>query len=195
MINCIEKTFHLKLSRSQKNKIQQQDQQGHSNRIRFCKWLKTYLQIPLVEEEVWKKIKDNIGKFVKLNHSVKEVLLKLQMNYDLVLLTNGGEENQKKKIRHSGLYEFFPSNKIFISGALGYSKPDPRIFQTIEDRFPSTVQFYMIGDHLENDILGAMRFGWKAIFLNPNSQSIDNENVKAIANLLELKKALDEFRN
>ena len=167
MLDCIEEVFNIQLNSEQKKVIEEKDQQGHSDRMEFSKWLKTCLDLNLPIDLIWEKIKNNIGYFVQLNQNANEVLRQLQKHYELVLLTNGGTENQKRKIQQTGLYQFFPSDRIFISEKLGFSKPDSEAFQIVQNQFPLTQQFIMIGDHYEKDILGAKNFGWEAIYLNP----------------------------
>jgi len=193
-LDCIEKLFNLSLTPLQKKSIQRKDEQGHSDRIQFCNWLKSFLDLSFDEDEIWRIVKSNIGKFVQLNKNVKELLGQLQKEYTLVLLTNGGTENQQLKINHTGLNDFFSSDKILISASIGFSKPDPEAFQMVEKLFHQKTQFYMIGDHWEKDILGAKNKGWKAIYLNADSKHSEMENVKIISSLLELKPALNELR-
>ena len=95
-------------------------------------------------------------------------------------MTNGGTENQNRKIKQTGLNQFFPTNRIFISEEMGCRKPDPEAFQMVQNQFPSVNQFIMIGDHFEKDILGAKIFGWEAIYLNP---------------LKDLNQIIDELRH
>jgi len=167
MLNCIENLFDIQLTFSQKMAIEEKDKKGHSDRMDFCKWLKPYLNLNQSVEFIWETIKTNIGYFVKLNQNAKGVLQQLQDDYELVLLTNGGTENQKRKINQTGLNQFFPTNRIFISEKIGCRKPDSAAFQMVQNQFPLANQFIMIGDHFEKDILGAKNFGWEAIYLNP----------------------------
>ena len=165
IINCIEKLFDMQLTAQQKSAIEEKDEQGHSNRLEFCKWLKTYLNLNQSVDSIWKKIKNNLGYFVKLNQHADEVLHQLQKNHELVLLTNGGTENQNRKIKETGLNQFFPTNRIFISEKMGCRKPERKAFQIVQNQFPSASQFIMIGDHFKKDILGAKNFGWVILFM------------------------------
>lgn len=193
MLDCIEKVFKVDLSIAQKKEIEQQDEQGHSDRLPFCKWLKLFLKVPLQEKEIWDLIRKNIADFVRLDKDATSILSELQKKYELVVLTNGGTENQKRKIVKTGLNHFFSFEKIFISQAIGYDKPNPKAFQKVAAHFDSNASFFMIGDHWENDVLGAQKFGWKAIYVNPTSQHSAMENVKIIPSLQSLNKALNEF--
>jgi len=164
MVLCIQSIFNIPLNPTQQQLIERQDKEGYANRMDFCQWLKNFFSIPLSVDTIWHSIKTNIGYFVNLNAHARQVLQQLQYQHELVLLTNGGTENQLRKIHQTGLNEFFPSNKIFISEALGCQKPNPTIFQIVQNQFPMHSAFYMIGDHWENDILGALQCGWKTIY-------------------------------
>ena len=166
MLHCIENLFKVQLSVAQKKAIQLKDAQGHSDRIVFCEWLRIYLELSVPASTIWSKIKENIGFFVKLNKGVIPMLKQLKSQYELVLLTNGGTSNQQRKIRQTGLDRFFTTDKTFISESIGFSKPDPRAFQIIQNQFKTKCSFCMVGDHWEKDILGALHFGWKAIYVN-----------------------------
>lgn len=193
MVVCIEKLFGLYLSDFQKENIHRQDGEGHSDRKTFCKWLKSFLNIDLHEEIIWKLISDNIGNYVCLNSYAKDTLVFLKKEYELTLLTNGGGENQKRKIEHTGLTKFFPKGRIFISGEIGYSKPDQRIFQFVEDQLGKENQYCMIGDHFENDIIGAKKYGWQTIYLSPEEKYSIKNDVVYIPSLSKLNKALNEL--
>ena len=194
MVNCIEKVFDIQLTRQQKVMIEKKDEQGHSDRIAFCQWLKIFLNLNESSDLIWENIKNNIGFFVKLNPHTISTLSLLQNEYELVLLTNGGTENQKRKIIQTGLSQFFSSNRIFISEAIGFSKPNSEAFQIVQNQFSSIQQFIMIGDHFEKDILGAKNFGWEAIYLNSNNYPKD-ENALTISSLKDLKQILHELRH
>ena len=98
MLDCIASIFKLKLTAPQKKAIEKQDGQGHVDRIFFCSWLKSFLAIPLEVNHIWELIRQNIGRFVTLDIHAEMILSQAQMEYELVLLTNGGIENQNRKI-------------------------------------------------------------------------------------------------
>lgn len=193
MLDCIASIFKLKLTAPQKKAIEKQDGQGHVDRIFFCSWLKSFLAIPLEVNHIWELIRQNIGRFVTLDIHAEMILSQAQMEYELVLLTNGGIENQNRKITQTKLNRFFTKDRIFISEAIGYQKPNLKIFQWVANQFDENRSFVMIGNHWENDILGAQQFGWKAVYINSEKQDSKTENVKIISSLLSLNKALNEL--
>lgn len=192
MLHCIENTFKIQLSDAQKHEIQLKDAQGHSNRKHFCNWLRTFLKLPKETNQIWQLLRKNIGYYVTPAKEAKAVLRGLQSHHKMALLTNGGTENQTRKIAQTGINEFFPPNRIFISEQIGHKKPDPEAFQIVQDQFKDAQSFYMIGDHWEKDILGALKFGWKPVYLNPDAPSQLPEGVRAIQSLKELSTMLNE---
>jgi len=178
----------------QESEIERKDNEGHSNRIQFCDWLKRYLNLAQPVDIIWEKISKNIGFFVELNHDVEKILPRLQINYRLVLLTNGGTENQRNKIKQTGLDQFFAEDLIFISEEVGCRKPDASIFHMVQDRFTSNDQFIMIGDHFEKDILAAKKIGWETIHLSPQKKKTDDFYL-SISTLSDLIPTLHELTN
>jgi len=193
MLDCIEYIFGIQLSNSQKNAIQQQDEQGHSNRIHFCQWLQTFLNIPTKVSTIWTLISKNIGQFVTINAMTNSVLSTLQTKYECILLTNGGIKNQQNKITQTRLHHFFPSSHIFISEALGCKKPEREIFQLVENQFETATRFCMIGDHWEKDILGAANAGWYGVHLTSKPQLTNCEKIASITSLNMLEDVLNKW--
>ena len=85
---------------------------------------------------------------------------------NLVLLTNGPTDHQLKKIHSLNLNKWFTSEKIFISEDTGVKKPEQKAFINVERLFSNTSpsKFWMIGDDLHNDILGAKQRNWNTVY-------------------------------
>lgn len=113
---------------------------------------------------------------------------------NLVLLTNGPTDHQLKKIHSLNLYKWFTSERIFISESIGVKKPEHEAFINVEKLFPNTSpsKFWMIGDDLHNDILGAKRRNWNTVYFKyeKNLQSLMSSPLSTPNQLLE--KLLDE---
>jgi putative hydrolase of the HAD superfamily len=91
----------------------------------------------------------------------------------LALLTNGPYEHQRMKIDQLGLTRWVPKEHIFISGAIGSAKPAPEAFLIVEKtlRLGKEKTVY-IGDSFENDVAGAKRVGWNAIWMNHRKKEL-----------------------
>ncbi|MWV46970.1 HAD-IA family hydrolase [Paenibacillus sp. HJL G12] len=83
------------------------------------------------------------------------------------LITNGPAEHQMAKIKALAMDRVIQPENIFISGAVGYDKPDPRLFTQVNEVTGTTAanSFY-IGDSWRNDVVGALEAGWNAFWFN-----------------------------
>jgi len=118
----------------------------------------------------------------------KEVLDYLKVNYKLHVITNGFAEVQSKKLSNSGIADYFTS--ITNSEMAGVKKPHPKIYEhAMALANTNKKNAIMIGDCLDADIKGAIDFGIKAIFFNPDKKDVPL-NVPSVNHLLELKDIL-----
>jgi putative hydrolase of the HAD superfamily len=61
---------------------------------------------------------------------------------------------------------------VFVSSEIGYSKPDPRFFQGVEERLGVLpAQIALIGDDEVADVQGATSAGWRAIRIDRAGES------------------------
>lgn len=83
------------------------------------------------------------------------------------IITNGPYRHQLRKIRTMGLVDWFELEHVLISGQVGITKPNPAIFQLMEERLGmSGEDICYLGDSFENDVVGAKAANWKAIWFN-----------------------------
>lgn len=83
------------------------------------------------------------------------------------IITNGPYRHQLRKIRTMGLVNWFELVHVLISGQVGITKPNPAIFQLMEERLGmSGEDICYLGDLFENDVVGAKAMNWKAIWFN-----------------------------
>lgn len=108
-------------------------------------------------------------------------------NYALHIITNGFNEVQFIKLTESGLLPYFLT--ITTSEHAGYNKPDEKIFEhALAQAAAKKHESIMIGDNIEADIFGAIKFGIDAIWFNPNKDvHQSNERFHTIHHLLELE--------
>ncbi len=125
----------------------------------------------------------------KNNHLLEGTLDLLNLfkgKYRLHIITNGFEEVQHKKMKSSGIHDYFET--ITTSEEAGVKKPHPQIFQTAIDKSGADVsRSVMIGDNLEADIVGAHNFGLHVIYLSPETKSkqIQYPQVQKLKELLD----------
>lgn len=88
------------------------------------------------------------------------------------VLTNGPSEFQRRKLEVSGLGPELDA--IAISGELGVAKPDPQAFaKALELLGTRAEETAMVGDSLENDVLGGLGAGLAAVVWMPGARSGD----------------------
>jgi putative hydrolase of the HAD superfamily len=59
---------------------------------------------------------------------------------------------------------------VFVSSEVGYSKPDPRFFRTVQQQLGvDPEQIALVGDDEACDVQAAIAAGWRAIHLDRNS--------------------------
>ncbi len=86
--------------------------------------------------------------------------------YPMHLITNGFEETQHLKLRHSGIADYF--SHVVTSESAGCLKPQRAIFDYALQRSGCTAEeALMVGDALEIDILGARNAGMDQVYFNP----------------------------
>lgn len=94
-----------------------------------------------------------------------EALERLQtLGIVLGLVTNGTVRSQGQKLDVLGLRGYF--HVIVVSEAVGVKKPHPAIFQhALAGVGIPAEHAWFVGDHPENDILGASRAGLRTVWL------------------------------
>jgi putative hydrolase of the HAD superfamily len=88
-----------------------------------------------------------------------------QKEYKMHLITNGFESVQFKKIKNSGLQDYFI--EVITSEASNSLKPQKEIFEyALKNANASVEKSIMIGDNESADIQGGINMGMDTIFVN-----------------------------
>ncbi len=73
---------------------------------------------------------------------------------------------------------------LFYSSAVGFSKPDPRFFDAVAKQLELRPnQILLVGDDLENDLIGARAAGWHALLIDRDRR---NPSAEVIHSLIEI---------
>ena len=105
-----------------------------------------------------------------------EMCERLCKMHELYIVTNGVESIQKGRFSRLSLDKYF--KEIFISGEIGYDKPDVRFFEEVERRIAVTgkrlnkEKTLIVGDSLTSDIAGGRAYGIDTCFYSPNKKDI-----------------------
>lgn len=92
------------------------------------------------------------------------MLSRLSKRFMIGAISNGFKDTQYRKLSNSGLGRYI--SRIIISDEAGIQKPDAGIFAYTVSETGATGTPLMVGDSVDNDILGALGAGWKAIWFN-----------------------------
>ncbi|NWL90367.1 haloacid dehalogenase [Paenibacillus sp. 79R4] len=124
-----------------------------------------------------------------------QILQELKGKVKLLLLTNGCPALQQEKLdgvpELSGYFD-----KIIISGSFGKGKPDSTIFRhALEQLGTEPEETLMVGDKLTTDIRGALSVGIKAVWINRDEKTRNDEIVPnyEISHLSQLHQIMDEL--
>ena len=97
----------------------------------------------------------------------RELLTKLQNDYEIYIITNGIASVQRGRMGASTIKDLY--KKLYISEEMGYEKPDIRYFERV---FSNIENFdknraLIIGDSLSSDIKGAVNCGVDSCYFTP----------------------------
>ena len=139
-------------------------------------------------ENIWEDYLQRCPKKTNLMPHAKEVCASLSTEYDLHIVTNGFEQTQHTKVDFSGLRSYFLN--ITTSECVGLPKPNPEISHlALEKAQAKPEECVMIGDNLQNDVLGALNMGIDAVWYNPEQLVAPKE----LTEIRSLKEVLDLF--
>ncbi|EUJ25737.1 HAD-hydrolase yfnB [Listeria floridensis FSL S10-1187] len=129
----------------------------------------------------------------ELIDGAKPLIETLYQKHDLYIVTNGVSKTQYRRLRDSGMDQYFQG--IFVSEDTGYQKPMPEYFEYCFERIPGFAleKSLIIGDSLSSDIRGANLVGLDSCWFNPHgltNQSANNptfeiNNLSALAAIVE----------
>ncbi|WP_334329211.1 YjjG family noncanonical pyrimidine nucleotidase [Companilactobacillus sp. HBUAS59699] len=132
--------------------------------------------------------------FYTLNGAEKLLQDLKKQNLTLLVGTNGIKHTQIDRLNGSGLDKYF--DHYFISGDIGFNKPDKRFFVPIFKAYPdlSKGNTIMIGDSMKSDILGSRSAGLKNIWFNPKyaANNFDFKPTFEVHNYREIEEILKD---
>lgn len=115
-------------------------------------------------------IKENL-EMIDYDEKLVSLIERLARRYRLAIVTNGPGDITMDKIIRIGIGHLFDSDSVFISEKIGFSKPDPRIFNLVLEKNEVTAEeAIFIGDSWAADIVGPMEIGIGTIWINNNNQ-------------------------
>ncbi|MCF6136256.1 HAD family hydrolase [Pseudalkalibacillus berkeleyi] len=116
---------------------------------------------------------------------LKEGLLKLKEEAEVVLVTNSEEDDVQRLLLELDLDEIFPE----IVPLAQKPVQTKEIFQNLMKKYgASPGETISIGDNLINEIAPALLLGMKTIYIQPTGIELEHDNLKVVNGLEELFK-------
>jgi 2-haloacid dehalogenase len=143
----------------------------------------------IVDGMQWEKAyRELLGNGGQLMEGALEVCQSLSKSHRLFIITNGITQTQIKRLRKSGLYEFFED--IFDSQSIGYQKPSKEFFNYVMSHIKDfeIKKALIIGDSLQADIKGGQLSGIHTCWINRQLEQNDGDiqSTYTIRNLVEI---------
>ena len=115
-----------------------------------------------------------------------DVCLDMLSNYLLGIISDGDSGQQRKKLKNKNIIDYFDT--VVISGDLGISKPDNRIFKKcLNDLGINSYESLYIGDNYKKDFIGAINSGlYAALIERKADKKIEYLDKGFIINSLEI---------
>lgn len=170
-------------------KLYQVDKMSHDE-LRYQRLKQSFdaINYAISDEQIDQVAHEYIQLLPEFNHlfdDALETLSYLKARYELHIITNGFAQVQFKKMSNSNLSQYFKT--VTNSEMARAKKPNPIIFQhALHLAQADKSESIMIGDCIEADVKGALDFGMKAIFFNPNQVEAE-EDIFQINTLAQLK--------
>lgn len=163
------------------------DCHGRKDRKLFChEVLQRFPGLPYSTESLWEDHK-SLPEFVKPDSVLNALLERLSADYQLMIISNGSANMQRRKLHQAGLTAYF--EHIFISAEVGYAKPDTRLFShALSCAHHASV--IMIGDDYINDMQPAIAMQLKTVFINPENETVAVKPDHQLSGIHDLEEAL-----
>ena len=144
------------------------DQGGDGDRSTFCREVCELCgQAPEAAPALWAAWQAKLPEFIWFEHKALASLFWLRSHFRHALVSNGGSALQRAKLRRAGVRHHFAAGDIFISGEVGFEKPDARMFgAALRALGKRPEQVLHVGDHPTNDIAGATAVGMRTCWVS-----------------------------
>ncbi|RZU50855.1 putative hydrolase of the HAD superfamily [Krasilnikovia cinnamomea] len=139
------------------------DNDGYEPRERFARSIAAYFDLP-DHRAVLAELREGMVKELELDPRVGLALAEaVAAGWSPVVVTNGTVRQQESKLRHTGLDRLVAG--WVISEGAGVRKPDARMYELAAAEVGLPLRGWMIGDHAEHDVGGAVAVGLDTVWL------------------------------
>ncbi|WP_438763571.1 HAD family hydrolase [Enterococcus sp. AZ194] len=135
------------------------------------------LDYPQITEEdglLFQKVYEDELDNICMHEEVKRTLDYLkEKNVPMGIITNGPTDHQYKKVKQLRLEDWVSSDRVIISQATGFQKPEIEIFKLAEKTFGFTAENTLyVGDSFENDVVGSKKSDWHSLWFNHRERAL-----------------------
>ena len=150
----------------------------------------TMLRLGIVVDGIeWEtEYRELLGNGCQLVEGALDVCQSLSASHRLFVITNGITQTQIKRLKKSGLYEYFED--IFDSQSIGFQKPSKKFFDYVMSNIKDfdIKEALIIGDSLNTDIKGGLLSGIDTCWIKRELQeySAEIQSTYTVTSLVEL---------
>ena len=107
---------------------------------------------------------------IVFNDDAMDIIKHQKKTCKIIIVTNGTEVVQEKKLERSGLNDIV--DNVFISELVGFEKPNIKFFEKVilEVGIKDLKEALIIGDSLTSDIQGGHNIGIDTCWYNPKNE-------------------------
>ena len=107
---------------------------------------------------------------IVFNYDAMDIIKHQKKTCKIIIVTNGTEVVQEKKLERSGLNDIV--DNVFISELVGFEKPNIKFFEKVilEVGIKDLKEALIIGDSLTSDIQGGHNIGIDTCWYNPKNE-------------------------
>lgn len=139
--------------------------------------LATTWSLPVTGAELWQDYRRRMPELVRCTDADANALRELRAaGWTLGIVTNGMADNQEGKIRSTGLADLVDG--WVVSEAVGYRKPEARIFSALAAQLDCTLEGWMIGDSPEDDIAGGAAVGLRTALIISDDPATEDAAIR-----------------
>lgn len=140
--------------------------------VLYTRFSRTMLKLGIIVDGVeWDNMyREFLSNGYQLIDGSMELCRNLSNTHRLFVITNGITETQHRRLKQSGLSEYFED--VFDSQSIGYQKPSREFFWYVSDHIKDfqNEDALIIGDSLNTDIKGGLNSGIDTCWINRKSQ-------------------------
>ncbi|MDR2085276.1 MAG: YjjG family noncanonical pyrimidine nucleotidase [Bacteroidales bacterium] len=168
-----------------------------SEEVKINRFINTFEELGIIINEndiksIGNDYLDILSQKTNIFPNVKESLDQLRKYFKLHIISNGFIDVQINKLKNCGLIHYF--DQIITSEAVGYKKPDARIFEyALKITNTPKHEAIYIGDEFETDIIGTNNADIDSVWFNPKNSESTDERVKATFEVKSFNELLEIF--